>query len=246
MSQEEGSQPPPVPDETESTSAKVRQEIKDVILPRLQNEGKDPSSKDVYPKLVKELGTKYGIHYGTVKKSWDKVLRDAGALPPSPPPPTRSTTGQITTEIKGQPKPLPPPPETPPGDEQPPPGEKEPPIKLPKETAAKLFASMHKGTAETLYRLAEAAWGVPVQRPDQNKDGTFMSIDDGGNPYYQAGSLWAEVIDAYNIEVNKLLALAMATVNTGQLLAMPIFIARGELKRKQEEEKKKKEEESKK
>lgn len=216
----------------ESASSKIRDKIKGAVLPRLQQEGKDPASKEVYPNEVKELAKEFKVDYNTAKKAWDKVLREVGAKP-APPQVVTKQVGEVKATAVGKPKVLPPPEQK--GEGWPVAPEEEP-VKLPKEAAAKLFAGMHRGTAEFLCRLAEAAWGVKVERPDV-KDGKTLSIDDESNPYYQAGSMWAEVIDAYDIEMNKVLVLMMATVNTGQVIATPLLIAQGE-KRRIEAEKK--------
>jgi hypothetical protein len=185
---------------------------------------------------VKKLAAEFKVDYNTAKKAWDKVLRDAGQKAPPAQEVTR-TVGDVTVKSRGQPKVLPPPeaPKQEAQDQGAPPEEKK---RLATEAAAKLFAGMHKGTAEFLYNLAEAAWGVKIARPDVGKDGKIIPINDEANPYYSAGSMWADVIEAYDIEMSKVMVLMMATVNTGQVIASPVLMARaeaGRLKKEKEE-----------
>lgn len=186
---------------------------------------------------MKKLAEEFHVDYNTAKKAYDKVLRDVGAKPPPAPAPMKSTTGGVTTEIKGGPKQGPPAqlPKQELQDQGPPPEEKK---RLATAAAAKLFAGMHKGTADFLYSLADAAWGMKIARPDVDKDGKVIPINDEANPYYSAGSMWADVIDAYDIEMSKVMVLMMATVNTGQVIASPVLMARaeaGRLKKEKEE-----------
>jgi len=189
---------------------------------------------------VKALAAKFKVDYNTAKKAWDKVLRDVGQKAP----PAREVTGrvgEVRIRVAAKPKDLPPPEAEKPNEEdQGPPEEKR---RLATEAAAKLFAGMHKGTAEFLYNLAEAAWGIKIARPDV-KDGKVIPINDEANPYYSAGSMWADVIEAYDIEMSKVLVLMMATVNTGQVIASPLLMARAE-KGRMEKEKKEAEEKAK-
>ncbi len=207
-----------------------------MVLPRLQLENKDPSSKEVYPDEVKALAKEFSVDYNTAKKAWDKVLRDAGQKPEAVKEVT-SRVGDVNVRSVGRPKSLPPPEaekQAQGAASQVPPEEKK---RLATEAAAKLFAGMHKGTAEFLYNLAEAAWGVKILRPDV-RDGKVIPITDEANPYFSAGSMWADVIDAYDIEMSKVLVLLMATVNTGQVIASPLVMARaeaGRLKKEKEE-----------
>ena len=98
--------------EPDSTSARVREEIKATVIPQLQAQGKDPSSKDVYPTVINDLAKKYGVTYNAVKKQWDKVLSEGGAKPPQLQPQTTTrTVGGVTMEVKAEPK-------TPRGDRQ--------------------------------------------------------------------------------------------------------------------------------
>ena len=213
-----------------------------MVLPRLQQENKDPSSKEVYPDEVKELAREFSVDYNTAKKAWDKVLRDAGQKPPQVHESTRQV-GEVKAVSVGRPKSLPPPETEKQPEEQAPPEEKK---RLATAAAAKLFAGMHKGTAEFLYNLAEAAWGVKILRPDV-RDGKMIPITDEENPYFSAGSMWADVIEAYDIEMSKVMVLLMATVNTGQVIASPLVMARAEAgrlkKEKEEAEKQAKEKE---
>jgi hypothetical protein len=207
------------------------------VLPRLQQEGRDPSSKDVYAGPegeVKKLAEEFHVDYNTAKKAYDKVLRDVGAKPPPAPAPMKSTTGGVTTEIKGGPKQGPPAqlPKQELQDQGPPPEEKK---RLATAAAAKLFAGMHKGTADFLYSLADAAWGMKIARPDVDKDGKVIPINDEANPYYSAGSMWADVIDAYDIEMSKVMVLLFATVNTGQVIVSPLLMAQAEAGRLKKE-----------
>ncbi len=214
-----------------------------MVLPRLQQENRDPSSKEVYPGEVKELAKEFSVDYNTAKKAWDKVLRDAGQSAPQVRESTRQV-GEVRAVSASRPKTLPPPEaEKQPEGSQVPPEEKK---RLATEAVAKLFAGMHKGTSEFLYNLAEAAWGVKIARPDV-RDGKVIPITDEANPYFSAGSMWADVIEAYDIEMSKVLVLLMATVNTGQVIASPLVMARAEAgrlkKEKEEAEKQAKEKE---
>lgn len=211
----------------------------------MQQENRDPSSKEVYPDEVKALAKEFSVDYNTAKKAWDKVLRDVGQKA-APLKEVTSRVGEVNARSMGKPKALPPA-ETQAGENaqaaQVPPEEKK---RLATEAAAKLFAGMHKGTAEFLYGLAEAAWGVRIARPDV-RDGKVIPITDEANPYYSAGSMWADVIEAYDIEMSKVMVLLMATVNTGQVIASPLVMARAEAgrlkKEKEEAEKQAKEKE---
>ncbi len=202
-----------------------------MVLPRLQQENKDPSSKEVYPDEVKELAREFSVDYNTAKKAWDKVLRDAGQKPPQVHESTRQV-GEVKAVSVGRPKSLPPPETEKQPEEQVPPEEKK---RLATAAAAKLFAGMHKGTADFLYSLADAAWGMKIARPDVDKDGKVIPINDEANPYYSAGSMWADVIDAYDIEMSKVMVLLFATVNTGQVIVSPLLMAQAEAGRLKKE-----------
>jgi len=90
----------------DSTSAKVKDEIKSTIIPQLQAQGRDPSSKDVYPTVINDLAKRYGVSYNAVKKQWDKVLSEGGTKPQQPQPQTTTrTVGGVTMEVKAEPKP---------------------------------------------------------------------------------------------------------------------------------------------
>jgi hypothetical protein len=239
--------PTPFP-EPESASAKIRAKIREQILPDLQARGLDPSSKDVYPSVVKQLASEFGVTYNVAKKAWDRILREGGTLPPPPPRPSTKQVGGVEIEVQPSPKvPPPPPPPEQPSAVQPPSeveieGKKYTQVKLPtgqvvlkevqetpppeltKELMTKTFAALHKSVGESLYRIAEGAWGVQVKRPDESD-------------YTKAGELWAEVCEAYHVEVPKVLMFLGAVAYTGQVFATPVLAARSEYIRKQKEKK---------
>lgn len=112
-------------------------------------------------------------------------------------------------------------------------GQQPPPSKeMEKELAVKLFAAMHKTTAEMIFGLAEAAWEVKIARPDEG-----MKIDDPSNPYYSAGSAWAEVVEAYGVALPKVLILLAAGSMTAQVIAMPLAKANAEVKKREKAKK---------
>jgi hypothetical protein len=242
--------PTPFP-EPESASAKIRARIREQILPDLQARGLDPSTKDVYPAAVRQLASEFKVTYNVAKKAWDRILREGGALPPPLPKASTKQVGGVEIEVQPSPKSPPPSPEQPPAEPSSNVVEIEgkkytqvklstgqvvlkevqetPPPELGKELMTKTFAAMHKSTGESLFRIAESAWGVKVERP----------ADDD---YTKAGELWAELVEAYHVEIPKVLMFLGAVVYTGQIFAGPILVARAEYTKKKEAEEKQKEE----
>lgn len=215
----------------ESASKSIREEVRSVYLPQLQKLGRDPSSKDVYPEICKVLAKKHKVDYNTAKRAWDRVLKDQGAAQPTPAKATQATQGGAKITVQPQPKSTQ---QGQPSAEQAQEGKKPTP-QMEKELATKLFASMHKTTAEMIFGLVEAAWEVKIERPDSG-----MRIDDPSNPYYSAGAAWAEVVEAYGVALPKVLVLLGAGAMTAQVIALPIAKANAEVKKR---EKKKKEDE---
>lgn len=210
----------------ESASKAIREEVRSVYLPQLQKLGRDPSSKDVYPEICKSLAKKHKVDYNTAKRAWDRVLKDQGTAPSAAPKETQATQGGAKMQVQPQPKS---PQATQAAAAAPP---QQPTPEMSKELATKLFASMHKTTAEMIFGLCEAAWEVKINRPDAG-----MKIDDPANPYYSAGMAWAEVVEAYGIALPKVLILLGAAAMTAQVIVMPLAVANGEVKKRQKAKK---------
>lgn len=215
--------------EDESASKAIREEIRNIVLPRLQKEGKDPSNKDVYVDICKDLARKHKVDYNTAKRAYDRVLRERGmGAQPVKPQETSATRGGAQMKVSPQPKaPQAQPPPGPQPGAAPAPG----PV-MDKELNTKLFASMHKTTAEMIFGLAESAWDVKVKRPDQG-----MELDSPNNPYRTAGAVWAEVVEAYGIAIPKVLLLVGAGMTTVQVIALPLAQANAEVKKREKEKK---------
>lgn len=203
---------PPQPDE--SISAKIRAEIRETILPNLQKAGKDPNSKDTYVPIVHDLEKRYKVDYVTAKKSWDKVLRDFGQKPPVIQSST-ATAGGVTMKVSPQPKAqskpeVVPQPTAPTAEPKAPPSPEEE-----KALAVKIFTAVHQTAGNALFSIAESVWKVKIERPNESK-------------YQDAGKVWAEVAEAYDWKVPKLILLVGALALTGEIFATPLIVARAE------------------
>lgn len=210
--------PTPVPPiEEPSASAKIREELRIQVIPQIVKEGKDPSSKDIYPAYCKQLASKYSVDYNTVKKSWDKVLRELGTKPPEIVT-KKAKVGGVEMTTTPQPK------EAPKKEAEPTGVEEEPELTTEetKELNVKIFTSIHEVAGESLFSIVESVWGVEIKRPDPKK-------------FEDAGKLWAEVAEAYNWKVPKVIMLVGAIAMSGEMFATPLIKGRAEAIRKAEE-----------
>ena len=251
----------PVPPLDEGASPKIREKLRKDIFPKIVLEGRDPKVKDVYLPIVHQMENEFKVDYNTAKKAYDKVLKEWGLKENPDDQKSQTKVGGVTVEVTPRAKDTTRRAERAQSEAEAlytckscgaqfplienqkncakcgaKIGEVKPSRPVAREALAKLFASTHKTSGDMLFGIADKAWSVKVERPDVviDKDGKerFLALDDPQNPYYQAGDIWAEVCEVYEIELPKILALLMAGTRTLQIFAMPLMIARGEAMKK--------------